>query len=388
VFRFLSEASIMTDSPRLCVVGGGIVGLAHAWRAVERGWRVTLFERSPQACGASIRNFGMVWPIGQPAGEPLATALASRRLWRELAARAGLRAEPVGSIHVACCDDEWAVLEEFAARGPARGYDVRLLSRREVLDRTPAVREAILGGLWSGMELAVDPPQAISRLTRWLADERGVDMVHGVAVTAVEPGLVRLADGRIHRCERVVVASGSDLETLFPQALAGATVRCKLQMLATVPQPGGFRVGPHLAGGLTLRHYRSFAICPSRDRLAERIAFETPELNQFGIHVMASQDAAGRLILGDSHEYDAAISPIDSAEIEGLILRELRRWLAPADWTIGSRWHGIYAKVPDGSQLALEPAPGVWIRTGLGGAGMTMALGLAEQDWKPDESTA
>jgi FAD dependent oxidoreductase TIGR03364 len=371
----------MTDSSRLSVVGGGIVGLAHAWMAVERGWRVTLFERFPQACGASIRNFGMVWPIGQPAGEPLATALAGRRLWLELADRAGLRAETVGSIHVACRDDEWAVLEEFAARGPQLGYDVRLLSRNEVLERTPAVRETILGGLWSGTELALDPPQAIGRLTRWLAEERGVDVVSGVTVMAVEPGLVRLADGRRWRCERVVVACGSDLGTLFPEALGRGLVRCKLQMLATLPQPGGFRIGPHLAGGLTLRHYRSFAICPSRERLAERIAAETPELDRYGIHVMASQDAAGRLILGDSHEYDSAIGPVDSAEIEGLILRELGRWLAPADWTIGSRWHGIYARVPDGPQLALEPAPGVWIRTGLGGAGMTMAPGLAERDW-------
>ena len=78
------------------VVGGGALGCAHAIAAVRRGLSVTLCERDAVARGASVRNFGMIWPIGQPAGPDLQLALRSRELWGELASEAGFRCRPPG----------------------------------------------------------------------------------------------------------------------------------------------------------------------------------------------------------------------------------------------------------------------------------------------------
>jgi len=380
----------MADGRHVCIVGGGIFGLAHAWLAAEHGWQVSVFERGRKAEGASIRNFGMVWPIGQIAGEPLAVAQASRRRWLRVATEAGIRAESVGSIHVARRDDEWGVIREFAERGPDLGYDVRLLSADEVHERSPAVVTGIIGGLWSETEVAVDPPAAIAGMTACLDKHHGVAFHFGTAVVAVESDRLRTADGREWPCDRVVVCSGADFASLFPEVFAlsqaDGLIRCKLQMLATAVQPGGFRIGPHLASGLTLRHYRSFEICPSLTALRQRVATETPELDRFGIHVMASQDSAGRVILGDSHEYGDAVEPFDSAEIETLILRELNHLIELPAPIIERRWHGVYAKFAPALQLAVEPLPEVWIRTAAGGAGMTLSFGLAERDWSGETS--
>lgn len=374
----------MTQSLDVAVVGAGIVGLAHAWSAAERGHRVTLLERGERACRASIRNFGMIWPIGQPAGELRDIALASRERWLRLAESAGVWLNPCGSIHLAHRDDERAVLEEFCERSPALGVDCRWLTAEEVLEKSPAANpERLLGGLFSPTELCVDPRATIRRLPHWLAERYGVRCEFGTLVTDIDSGRLCSSDGRRWDADRTIVCGGADLATLFPEVLRASGLElCKLQMMKTRPQADGWRVGPHLASGLTLRHYRNFEVCASLPALKRRIAEETPELDRCGIHVMASQNEAGELILGDSHEYGPEIEPFDKASIDDLILRELRRVIRLPDWSIVERWHGIYARHPALPWFEAEPLPNVHVCTGLGGAGMTMSLGVAERFWQ------
>jgi FAD dependent oxidoreductase TIGR03364 len=366
------------------VIGAGIVGLAHAWSAARRGHRVIVFERAGAASGASIRNFGMIWPIGQPAGESHAIALRSREAWLELSRGAVIWVNPCGSIHLAHRDDEWAVLEEFASAAPGLGYSVELLNRDEVLRRTPAANpDGLIGGLFSRTELGVNPRTAVRALPHWLSTHLKVQFEFSTTITSAEPGRLRSALGREWSVDRTVVCSGADFDTLFPTVFrAAGLTRCKLQMQKTVAQPKNWALGPHLASGLTLRHYQNFGVTSSLQALRLRIAAETPELDQFGIHVMASQNDAGEVILGDSHEYDSAIETFDKTQIDDLILRELKRVIRLPSWEIAERWHGVYAKNARQPLYEAEAVAGVHICTGTGGSGMTMAFGLAERFWE------
>lgn len=373
-----------SDRFDLIVVGAGIVGLAHAYAAAREGLRAAVFERSDRAQGASIRNFGMIWPVGQPAGRCRAIAMRSREIWIEAARGAGFWLNECGSLHVAHRADELAVLEEFAARADELDHGCKMLSAKETIKIAPAVRkENLLGALWSPTELAVDPREAVRAMPVWLAEKFGVQFHFATDVTRVGEGGVETADGGRFDAGRVVICGGADLRVLFPDVLAAANLRlCKLQMLRTPPQPGGWRTGPHIASGLTLRHYANFSICGSLRALQDRVASETPELDRYGIHVMVAQNGRGEAVLGDSHEYGDAIEPFDKIEIDELMLRELRKILELRDWTIAERWHGIYAKYSDGPYFTASPHPNVRVVTGFGGAGMTLSFGAAEEVWK------
>ena len=52
----------------LLVVGGGIVGLAHALLAARAGLHVGVLDRDARANGASVRTFGFITVTGQ--GQP------------------------------------------------------------------------------------------------------------------------------------------------------------------------------------------------------------------------------------------------------------------------------------------------------------------------------
>ena len=362
------------------VAGAGILGLAHAYALARRGRSVVVFERSPRAAGASVRNFGTIWPIGQPAGHMHQMALRSRDLWLEVLAGARLPFFATGSLHVVRRADEADVAREFCEIAPALGYPCEWLAPESVLARTRAVRpEGLLGAIWSPTELTVDPRVTLARLPDYLAEQFGVEFRFGAAVRSIDLPAID-AGGETWQVENAIVCTGHDFETLYPEVFrATALTRAKLQMMRTHPQPAGWQLGPALAAGLTLRFYESFQICKTLAALRRRIADETPAYDRWGIHVLVSQTAGGELTIGDSHEYGAAVDPFDRAEVDELILDYARGFLQAPEWRIAQHWHGVYAKFPDGPYFAASPASGVRVVTGTGGAGMTLSFGIAEQ---------
>jgi D-hydroxyproline dehydrogenase subunit beta len=364
----------------VAITGAGIVGLAHAYLAARTGKSVAVFERNPAAFGASIRSFGMIRPIGLPAGTLHNLALRSRELWLEILSETQLPFFANGSLLAAYREDEAAVGQEFSEKAPSLGYDCAWLTPDRALAHSQALRpEGLLGALWSPTELTVDPRRVMRALPRFLAERYGVRFHFNSAVQRVEHQVMYSAD---LCCEAgaILVSGGDDFQTLFPECFrdSGLT-RCKLQMMRTAPQPNAWKLGPALAFGLTFRHYPAFQICNTLQALKDRIARETPEFDLFGIHVMVSQTSLGELTIGDSHEYGLAVNIFDNPEIDRLILEYAKAFLRVPTLEIAEQWHGVYAQHPKHTWLRFAPAEGVRVVTFTSGIGMTMSFGLAEE---------
>src|SRR5437879_5764694 len=80
------------QSADVVVVGAGIIGLAAAWRARQRGMAVTVLEREVAGRAASHVAAGMLAPVaevefGEDARRGLALGLRSAQMWPEFAAQ-------------------------------------------------------------------------------------------------------------------------------------------------------------------------------------------------------------------------------------------------------------------------------------------------------------
>ncbi|KAA2240496.1 TIGR03364 family FAD-dependent oxidoreductase [Chitinophaga agrisoli] len=365
----------------VAVIGAGIAGLAIAYQMAKQGKQVVIFERNSRALGASIRNFGLIWPIGQQAGVHYQRAMASRRIWKEMAAATGLQCQETGSLHLAYAPDELAVLEEFTQAAPANGYDCTLLTAAQVAARSEAVKTTgLLGAMYSPTEMTVNPREASAAIAAHLQGKYGVTIRFSTAVNSISMPYIETVSEQ-WKADQVFVCSGADFETLYPREFAQtAIIKCKLQMMRTAPQPDKWALGPALCAGLTLLHYAAFNTCSTLPALKQRMQASMPEYLQWGVHVLVSQNGEGELTLGDSHEYGPDFPPFDKEFINQLILDYMHTFLQAPDLSIDERWHGIYPKLTNGhTNLQLEPEKNVMIINGFGGAGMTLAFGLTEE---------
>jgi glycine oxidase len=176
------------------VVGGGIIGLAVAWRARQRGMTVTVFERGAIGRGASHVAAGMLAPVaeaefGDAGRRMLELGLRSAEIWpdfaSELEAEAPVGLAKTGTLLVARDEDEARELERQIAFRDSLGLGGERLRPSEAREREPALAPTIRLALEVPGDHSVDPRLVLEALKR-ACESTGVDLREHAPVVRIE----------------------------------------------------------------------------------------------------------------------------------------------------------------------------------------------------------
>lgn len=369
----------------LIVVGAGVLGAFHAYHAAILGKTVLLLEKDEKPQGSTVQNFGQVVPSGlsenwQKFGR------RSLEIYKELQLKTQLSVTQNGSIYIASNEDEHLLLEEIQSIHLDRNYESILLTQKSIKARIPSIKTSYAkAALYYPQEISVNPLEMIHHLISFMKERHKVEFKPNSEVLSVQnighEIRATTIDGTIFTAESAIICSGYYLKNLFPDFLQKSNlVASKLQMMRTAPHKE-LIIKPNVLTGLSIRRYESFRECPSFEKI--KTSHELSALQAKGIHILFKQEADGRIIIGDSHEY-APISEIESlgeennAEIDNLILQEARRILNHPLEHIEHKWSGFYVQHQnDIVDEYLDPC--IKVVTGIGGKGMTSSAGYAEE---------
>jgi len=137
------------------IVGGGVIGLASAWRAQQRGLRVCVLERGEPGGGATLAAAGVLAPDPETPGF---TALARRsaELWPAFA-------EELGDVGYTRCGSLVLSFDE-------RDVGVSWLDGAACRALEPGIAADCVGGLPLDEDAQVDPRRVTHELVQRVDD--------------------------------------------------------------------------------------------------------------------------------------------------------------------------------------------------------------------------
>ena len=210
-----SRGQRLSDSAKIVIIGGGVIGLSIAYHLAKLGERdVLLVERNQLTSGTSWHAAGIVGPLRASAN---LTRLAhyATELFREIETETGQATgyRQTGGFWLAGNEARLVELRRIADLGEMAGIEARIVGPEAVAERLPQLRvEDLAGALWvaeDGQANPVDVAMAYAKGAR----AGGVRIREGLACSGFEvrDGGVRavhFANGERVTCQAVINCGG------------------------------------------------------------------------------------------------------------------------------------------------------------------------------------
>ncbi len=146
-------------TPKVLIIGGGVIGTAIAWHLTCRKAEVTLIEAKELASGSSGACDGLIFMQSKKPGIHLELAMESMKRFKELQTVLPFPIEytPCGGMVIIETEDEYQAMETYARDQREIGLDVKILDREHALEKEPALSGHILGAAFSPLDGQVNP---------------------------------------------------------------------------------------------------------------------------------------------------------------------------------------------------------------------------------------
>jgi len=336
------------------IIGAGIVGAACACELAQRGLRVAVVDRDIVGGGATAAGMGHIVVMDDSEAQFALTRYSQQR-WQELRRELpdDVEYEQCGTIWVAADEEEMIEVRRKRDYYGKRGVPTEVLDGKALQNLEPNLRRGLAGGLLVPEDGVLYPPCAASFLIH-RAQQRGVTLRLGVAVSQVGGGAVRLADGSEVFAEIIVNASGAGAPDLTP----GLEIqKRKGHLVITDRYPGfvrrqlvelGYLKSAHSVGGDSV----AFNVQPRR---------------------------TGQILVGSSRQYGADHSEVDNFMLVRMLRRAQEYLPGLAQMSAVRTWTGFRAATPDKLPL-IGPWTGdrsLFLATGHEGLGIATSLGTA-----------
>ncbi|NVK40360.1 MAG: FAD-binding oxidoreductase [Oceanospirillaceae bacterium] len=230
----ISRAARTAD---LCLIGGGLVGLAVGIGLQRNGLNVAILDEGDVALRASRGNFGLVWVQGKGDTLPEYARVTrlSARLWPALAARLRERTgidielQQNGGLYLSLTEQEVADREAMLIRMRAAAggdYPFRRLDLKQVREFIPEAGPEVAGATWCPEDGHLNPLKLLRALTEAFlkAGGRIANSGRASAISPLNPGFRISTPAGDWYCDKVVLSAGLGNRELAPQVGLDAPV--------------------------------------------------------------------------------------------------------------------------------------------------------------------
>ena len=313
---------------QVLVIGAGVVGLAAARAAAQRGHEVIVAEaENAIGTGVSSRNSevihaGMYYPTGSVRAKH---CVAGRRMLYEFCASHGVPHRKCGKLIVATNDDETKKVEQISAQGKIN--DVEGLTM-----------------LTAAQAKALEP--ALTCTAALLSSETGIVEAHGVML-ALRGDLEDAGGALAFHAPLMRAETVSDGFVLEVGGAAPMTLQCRLLVNAAgLEAPAVARAIGGLAPEKVPTAYYAkgnYFSCSVRAPFA-RLIYPVPEPGGLGVHLTI--DLGGQAKFGPDVEWVERIDyAVDPARAERFYPAIRRYWPGLPDGALAPSYAGIRPKI-------------------------------------------